>query len=90
MNPQATSDRNACRFRREFVPVVEAGRHQFFREPTEAERAPLAKSDPVECQRYQAALEAKKRAAKLAALKKKHRLAALAKKKTKKVHVAGR
>ncbi len=89
MNPALTSDRNACRFRKEFMPVVEAGRHQFFREPTEAERAALAKSDPIECQRYKAAIEAKKRAAKLAALKKKRRLAALAKKKAK-VHVAGR
>jgi len=90
MNPALTSDRNACRFRKEFIPVVEAGRHQFFREPTEAERAELAKSDPIECQRYKAAIEAKKRAAKLAALKKKRRLAALLKKKAKKVHVAGR
>jgi len=57
---------------------------------TVEERAALAKSDPVECQRYQAALEAKKRAAKLAALKKKRRLAALMKKKAKTVHVAGR
>lgn len=91
MNPALTSDRNACRFRKEFVPVVESGRHQFFREPTAEERAQLAKSDPVECQRYQAALEAKKRAAKLAALKKKRRLAALLKKKkAQTVHVAGR
>src|SRR5436853_4528663 len=80
MNPALTSDRNACRFRKEFVPVVEAGRHQFFREPTAEERAALAKSDPIECQRYQAAIEAKKRAAKLAARKKKRQLAAIAKK----------
>jgi cell wall hydrolase len=90
MNPALTSDRNACRFRKEFVPVLEAGRHQFFREPTEEERAALAKSDPVECQRYQAALEAKKRAAKLAAEQKKRRLAAVAKKRPKKVRVADR
>ena len=43
MNPALTSDRNACRFRKEFVPVLEAGRHHFFREPTEAERRELAK-----------------------------------------------
>jgi len=91
MNPALTSDRNACRFRKEFVPVVEAGRHQFFREPTAEERAALMKSDPVECKRYQAALEAKKRAVKLAAERKKRRLAALAKlKKAKNVKVAGR
>jgi len=80
MNPALTSDRNACRFRKEFVPVVDAGRHQFFREPTDFERADLRNSNPIECQRYQAALEAKKRAAKLAAEKKK-RLALLKKKK---------
>jgi hypothetical protein len=79
MNPSLTSDRNACRFRREFVPVVEAGRHQFFREPTEFERTDLKNSNPIECQRYQAALEAKKRIAKAAAERKK-RLAALRKK----------
>jgi hypothetical protein len=73
------------------VPVVEAGRHQFFREPTAEERAALMKSDPVECKRYQAALEAKKRAVKLAAERKKRRLAALAKKKAaKNLRYAGR
>jgi hypothetical protein len=80
MNPALTSDRNACRFKKEFVPVVEAGRHWFFREPTEFERADLRTSNPIECQRYQAALEAKKRAVKLA-LEKRKRLALLKKKK---------
>lgn len=49
MNPALTSNRNVCRFRREFVPVVEAGRHQFFREPTAKERAALARSEFAEC-----------------------------------------
>lgn len=96
MNPALTPDRNACRFRKEFVPVVEAGRHQFFREPTEFERVDLKNSDPIECQRYKAALEAKKRLAKaraerkkrLALAKKKH-LAAI-RKKAKTVHYAGK
>ena len=88
MNPALTSDRNACRFRKEFVPVVGAGRHEFFREPTEAERQALATSEYTECKRYQAALEAKKRAAK--ALAEKKRRAALAKKKGKKTRHAGR
>ena len=94
MNPALTSDRNACRFRKEFMPVVEAGRHQFFREPTEFERADLRNSNPIECQRYQAAIEAKKRLAKALAEKRK-RLALLKKKKhlaaakpTPKVHYA--
>jgi hypothetical protein len=69
MNPALTSDRNACRFRKEFVPVLQAGRHHFFREPTEAERAELAASEPIECKRYAEALEAKKRAAAAAAKK---------------------
>ncbi len=96
MNPALTSDRNACRFRKEFVPVREAGRHHFFREPTAWELADLRNSDPIECQRYKAALEAKKRFAKKLAEKKK-RLAALAKKKKAlaaakgaKVHYAGK
>jgi hypothetical protein len=41
MNPALTSDRNACRFRRELVHVVSAGRHQFFREPSREELAAL-------------------------------------------------
>jgi hypothetical protein len=90
MNPALTSDRNACRFRKEFVPVIEAGRHQFFREPTEAEREELVKSDPAECKRYEAALEAKRRAAKAAAEKKKRMAAAHARKKTKKLRYARR
>ena len=91
MNPALTSDRNACRFRKEFVPVVDAGRHQFFREPTAEERAALMKSEPIECKRYEAFLAAKKRAAKLAAERKKKRLAALAKlKKMKNLKVAGK
>ena len=94
MNPALTSDRNACRFRKEFVPVVEAGRHQFFREPTEFELADLKSSEPIECQRYKAAIEANKRIAKVRAERKK-RLAALAKKKhlakkAAKVHYAGK
>src|SRR3954447_12165052 len=81
MNPALTSDRNAGRFKKEFVPVLEAGRHWFFREPTtEFERADLRTSNPIECQRYQAAIEAKKRAVKLA-LEKRKRLALLKKKK---------
>lgn len=91
MNPALTSDRNACRFRKEFVPVVEAGRHEFFREPTDVERAELTKSDFVECKRYAAALEAKRLAAekkRLAALAKKKRVAAI-RKRGKKVRYAG-
>ena len=97
MNPALTSDRNACRFKKEFVPVVEAGRHHFFREATEFERADLRNSNPIECQRYQAALEAKKRARqgagrtrkRLALLKKKKKQLAAAPK-SEKVHYANK
>ena len=86
MNPALTSDRNACRFRKEFIPVLEAGRHEFFREPMESERQALLNSDPLECKRHKAALEAKKRIAKAAA--EKRRKAKLAKMKGKKSRYA--
>ena len=76
LNPALTSNRNICRFRREFVPVVESGRHQFFREANTQERATLAKSEFAECK------DAKKSAAKAPADKKK-RIAAITKKKGK-------
>ena len=63
MNPALTPDRNICRFKKEFVPVLEAGRHHFFREPTAAESAELARSEPVECIRWAEAVAAKKRQA---------------------------
>jgi hypothetical protein len=96
MNPALTSDRNACRFRKEFVPVLEAGRHHFFREPTAEERRELAKSDPEECKRYRAALELQKKRAKAAAEKRRKALAmakkakalAMAKAKAKETRVA--
>jgi spore germination cell wall hydrolase CwlJ-like protein len=49
MNPALTPPKNACRFRREFVPVVVAGRHHFFREPLARERAEIAAGDYAEC-----------------------------------------
>ena len=76
LNPALTSHRNICRFRREFVPVVEAGRHQFFREASAQERAALTRSEFAECK------DAKKSATKLPAEKKRH-LAAVLRKKSK-------
>jgi hypothetical protein len=72
MNASLTPLRNACRFRKEFVRVVDAGRHEFFREPTFEERAELAGGKFEECERYAQQLreqEAKRK--RLAALKKK-------------------
>jgi hypothetical protein len=87
LNPDFTSDRNECRFRKEFVPVVKAGRHEFFREPDDAERAALLASQHPACVRYAAALEAQKQRAKALAAK---RHAALARKRGKKTKVAQR
>jgi hypothetical protein len=72
MNTALTPLRNACRFRKEFVRVVAAGRHEFFREPTAEERAELANGKFEECERYAQQLreqEAKRK--RLAALRKK-------------------
>jgi Cell Wall Hydrolase len=88
LNPDLTSDRNECRFRKEFVPVVKAGRHEFFREPSAAERAALLTSPHPACVRYAAALEAEKQRAK--ALAAKRHAAALAKKRGKKPKLAQR
>ncbi|RKE73097.1 cell wall hydrolase [Pseudorhodoplanes sinuspersici] len=83
MNAALTSPRNACRFRKEFVPVVQAGRHEFFREASTAERIELAKAEHAECKR-QEALKKKKVA------KAKRALAAAKKQPPKKVTVARR
>lgn len=88
MNPAITSDRNACRFRKEFVPVFEAGRHEFFREPDASERQALRSSEPAECARYKAAIELKKKMVKAAA--EKRRKAQAAKPKSKRSKVARR
>ena len=87
MNPALTPDRNACRFRKEFVQVVEAGRHQFFRELTTAERAELNQSTPTECQRL---AQASKKKSKVKSAKSKRFAAAAAKykKKSKKLRYA--
>jgi hypothetical protein len=63
MNADYTPLKNQCRFQKEFVPVVKAGRHEFFREPTSLERRTLMRSEPEACQRYQAFLEEQKRKA---------------------------
>lgn len=70
MNAELTPLRNECRFRREFVPVGKAGRHEFFREATGAERRELARTPFEACTKYEAALEAAKAKAKKHAAKK--------------------
>jgi hypothetical protein len=72
MNTALTPLRNACRFRKEFVKVVDAGRHEFFREPTPEERSELASGRFEECEKHAAQLKAQEAKRKrLAALKKK-------------------
>jgi hypothetical protein len=60
MNAELSALKNVCAFRKEFVPVVKAGTHEFFREATTAERAELAKTNPEACQRHAQMLKAKK------------------------------
>jgi hypothetical protein len=64
MNAEFTPARNECRFRREFVPVVKAGRHEFFREPTSWERKEVAQGEYEACRRHEAMLKAAKERAK--------------------------
>lgn len=59
MNAELTPPKNACRFRKEFVPVVQAGRHEFFREASRAERRELEKAEHAECKKYEASLKKK-------------------------------
>jgi hypothetical protein len=70
MNADETPLKNVCRFRREFVPVAKAGRHEFFREPTATERKELARAEFEACTRYAALLEAEKAKAKKRTAKK--------------------
>ncbi len=64
MNASLTPPKNACRFRKEFVPVVQVGRHEFFREATRAERRALEQAEHEECKTYEASLKKKKTAKK--------------------------
>jgi hypothetical protein len=64
MNAEFTPARNECRFRREFVPVVKAGRHEFFREPTSWERKDVAQGEYDACKRHEAELKAAQERAK--------------------------
>jgi hypothetical protein len=71
MNAELTPLKNVCRFRKEFVPVTKAGRHEFFREPTTAERKELARAEFDACTQYAALLEAQRLKAQQAKAKQK-------------------
>ena len=73
MNAEFTPDRNECRFRREFVPVAKAGRHEFFREPTAAELKELSRAGFEACTRSEASLKAKKHKGKKVLAAKNHK-----------------
>jgi hypothetical protein len=88
MNADLTPDRNVCRFRREFVPVAKAGRHEFFREPTDTERKALSRAEFDACTRYAEALKAAEARAK--AKKKRKALAKHGKAKTKVAKASGK
>jgi hypothetical protein len=89
MNASLTPPKNACRFRKEFVPVVQAGRHEFFREATRDERRELEKAEHSECKKYEASLK-KKKLAKNNKSKKKEGVTVAKKQTAKKVTVAKR
>jgi hypothetical protein len=89
MNASLTPPKNACRFRKEFVPVVQAGRHEFFREATRDERRELEKAEHSECKKYEASLK-KKKLAKNNKSKKKEGVAVAKKQTAKKVTIAKR
>ena len=57
MNAPLAKARNACMFRKEFVRVTAAGRHEFFREASTAERRELEAQSHSDCHRYAASLK---------------------------------
>jgi hypothetical protein len=80
MNAKLSALKYACLFRKEFVPVVKAGTHEFFREATPEERAEIGKRDPEDCKRYAESLKPKKKLGKKGQ-KNKHHMAAASRKK---------
>ena len=57
MNAPLSNPRSACMFRKEFVRVTIAGRHEFFREASTIERRELAAQSHHDCHRYAASLK---------------------------------
>lgn len=60
MNAELSNPEYACRFRKEFVRVTAAGRHEFFREATSEERKELAEAEHEDCKRHKRVLAAEK------------------------------
>jgi Cell Wall Hydrolase len=66
MNAPLANPRSACMFRKEFVRVTTAGRHEFFREASVPERQELSKQSHRDCDRYAASLKKGKKSKKFA------------------------
>jgi hypothetical protein len=66
MNAPLSNPKSACAFRKEFVRVTTAGRHEFFREATTAERRELAVQSHHDCHRYAASIKKGKKSKKFA------------------------
>lgn len=66
MNAPLSNPRSACMFRKEFVRVTIAGRHEFFREASTVERRELAVQNHHDCNRYAASLKKGKKSQKVA------------------------
>lgn len=66
MNAPLSNPKSACAFRKEFVRVAAAGRHEFFREASTAERRELAAQSHHDCHRYAASLKKSKKSKKFA------------------------
>ena len=60
MNAPLSNPKSACTFRKEFVRVTIAGRHEFFREASSAERRELEQQNHHDCNRYAASLKKSK------------------------------
>lgn len=61
MNESLSQLKHACMFRKEFIPVVQAGTHEFFREASYEEKRELRKTNPAICQKYAESLKPKKK-----------------------------
>lgn len=91
MNAPLAAARNACNFRKEFVRVTSAGRHEFFREASTTERRELATQSFADCDRYAASLKkSKAKSKKFAKHKKSKKYAKLHSKKKKYASKSGR
>jgi len=66
MNAPLSNPRSACMFRKEFVRVTVAGRHEFFREASTTERRELGRQNHHDCNRYAASLQKGKKSKKFA------------------------